>query len=683
MRALPAAPSLFSSTVLAVAAVACACPAAESPVSVAFESGAVDTIYVRAAPLTRELPTPLPATVTVVDLDQAPPGADLADLLDGVAGVQVRRYGGLGAPAVPSVRGAPGAQIVLLVDGLPLTDARDGAVDLASLPLDRYATAEVYRGLAPARFGGPGGAGAVNLISRDAASEPSSLRLTAGSFGETGMRWIRGWRDDAGGRALLAVVHGRRTDNRFSYLDHNQTFAEAGDDHEATRANAWFGEWGANLAGRAETGGLRADAAAGFFRRDGGRPGPVGGFESPHAVVRHVREEVRLGLADADGRLRLDLHASRLDQRLHDDEAEVGGDPPGTVRGLSDDLGTRLVWSGRRELGAVGTLSWRQGADWRRQWYDERRPGVEDPLRVRDALTAFAGLQLDLHGPRLSLLPGWRWQRLEDDFPPIAAVPGWPAPADPGLRVQDDAMPSLGVVWEAAPARVFVDAHAARSVRAPTWTELFGDRRGIDGNPDLLPEQTTTWDLALRLRLRGGALRLRGAVFGTGIERTIVYRQSSWRTSAPENSGRVRATGFEAEAGGALAGGGDWAASLTWQRTRDRGDDPAYAGKELPYLPPLQVTLELRPALGPWRLGLGLVHEAASYRDRYNSAMERIDDRTVVNLSLSRGWRLPGDAGGRRATLGLSLLNLTDNDVYDVEGYPLPGRSLRASLTLH
>ena len=101
-----------------------------------------------------------PGVVTVVDLDNARGGADLAELLARVAGLQVRRYGGIGAEAIPSIRGSTGAQVQVAIDGLPLSDAQSGAVDISLLPLERYDRAEVHRGLVPAGFGGIGAAGA-------------------------------------------------------------------------------------------------------------------------------------------------------------------------------------------------------------------------------------------------------------------------------------------------------------------------------------------------------------------------------------------------------------------------------------------------------------------------------------------------------------------------------------------
>ena len=58
------------------------------------------------------------------------------------------------------------------------------------------------------------------------------------------------------------------------------------------------------------------------------------------------------------------------------------------------------------------------------------------------------------------------------------------------------------------------------------------------------------------------------------------------------------------------------------------------------------------------------------------------DDRVRLDLGLDVTWRPRwlGEAGS--LAVNAAVLNLTDNDVYDIEGYPLPGRSWRAGVAL-
>ncbi|MHB8077937.1 MAG: TonB-dependent receptor, partial [Candidatus Krumholzibacteriia bacterium] len=603
---------------------------------------------------------------------------DVAGLLAAATGLHLRRYGGPGAESVPTIRGASGGQVALLVDGVPLADAQDGRIDLASLPLERFAAAEVYRGPAPSRFGGNGGAAAINLITRASGEAGVGARLFAGAAGDRGGRATAGWRSGDGGRSALLLLHGRTVRNDFRFLDHNQTFANPDDDRERTRLNADFAEWGGALSGRWDGGRLRGDGSVGLFRRDGGRPGPLG-YESPHARVRRERQDVRLSLEDPRAGLRLDVAGARALELLHDDAGEVGWDPPGTTRSGNRDISGRLTVARAAALPgeATGRVQLTAGGDWGRQWYDERRAAVVDPLRVRTTVTAFATLRCDLYGPRLTVAPSWRWQRLTDNFPPLPALPWLPEIPLAAPHVQDAVSPSVAAVWEARPARLFLEAHASRALRAPTWVELFGHRGGVDGNRTLRPERVTARDAGLRWGARGGGRWARLALFTTVTDRAVVWVQNSQRTSQARNIGLTRADGVEWEAGGGAAGDARWSANVTWQDARDRGVDPAYRGRKLPFLPAVEASLGGAVPVGAWEAGAELTHESASWRDRYNTPDERAPARTLLSLSLARTWR-PG--AGRALTVTAELVNVTDNTVYDVEGFPLPGRTARVSL---
>ncbi len=646
----------------------------------ALVAGWADTIHVDAD---RTPGTPYPggpSTVTVVALEDRTGGADLAELLARSAGVQIRRYGGLGAEAVPSIRGSTGAQVAVLIDGVPLADARDGAIDLAALPLERFAAAEIHRGLVPARFGGGSAVGAINLLTRGGGA--SEARLFAGSYGDLGGRWLRHWRGPGGGSAFL-LAHGRRIDNRYAYLDHRQTFANQRDDGPEVRRNAQFAEWGLWGGGRTELGGVRLDASLGTFRRDGGRPGPLG-YLSPHAAVRRQRRDGRLSAAVGGDALTLDVTAAREIEVLHDEygAGEVGWDAPGTTRGTSDDLGARLTWAARLRPGPALGLGGTLGVDWRRQWYDERRRAVDgtrssDPLRRRDAVTGFGSLRLDWFPGRLAALPAVRWRQLVDDFPPLDPL-GRPL-AGEARHVEAAWSPSLALLWEAVPARLLVEGHVARTVRPPTWTELFGHRGGILGRLDLRPEQLRTWDLACRWRR--GDLQLRLGLFESRAERAIVFRQVGQRLSQPVNIGATLTRGVEWEAAGPLPGDGAWRLDLTVQEARDRGEEAAYRGRRLPFLPAVEGSLHLERGWGGWRLGATGTFLGANYRDRYNSDLERAPARTLLDLSLGRSWRSAWP-GLSSLAVTAELINVADSRVYDVEGFPLPGRSARVSLQL-
>ncbi|MFO7609221.1 MAG: TonB-dependent receptor [Candidatus Krumholzibacteriia bacterium] len=660
--------------------------AATAPTAAEFAEAAlagaalVDTLIVSAAPAAGPLAPAVGGLVTRLELDQERGSRDLADALAATAGFQVRRYGAAGASAVPSLRGSAAAQVRLFIDGMPLDDAETGVFNLERLPLERFGAVEIHRGAVPAGLGGIGGAGAVNLLSRPA-RDGATVAAGAGAFGERWASAAWGRTAASGPDGLLLLAHARRADNDFAYTDHNQTFHRSDDDTVRVRANAWLREHGFFLKGGAAAGPFALGGWAGFLRRDGGRPGPVGAYASPHASVRYDRLDGHLGAGWRDGLLRLEVSAARTDETLDDPAGELGFAPPGTTATQGEDLTGRLVWAPGLDLGAGADLALRAGLERRGQWQRQRRDGSEDPGRHRTRTAAFAVADLGWADGRLRLAPAWRWQRAEDDFPPVPALPWLPEPQ--GVRHRrDDVSPSVGLCWDLAPGRAVLEAHAARTVRAPTWIELFGHRGGIVGNRELVPETVEAADLALSLRGPAGRWSGRVAVFSARTDRTIVFVANSQRTSRAVNVGATGTRGLEAELGWSLPADLDLRGNLTWQRARDEGDDPAYAGKRLPYLPDVEAFVRLRRTGPRWRPWLEARFQSANHLDRANTELNMNQDRLRLDLGLDAAWRPAGPDPRWTVTASLAVLNLTDEDAYDIEGFPLPGRSWRAGLEL-
>ena len=648
---------------------------AVTAVGAAAAATAQDTLVVRASALPAPVAPAAAGLVTRIDLADETGGRDLADLLGQGAGFQVRRYGGLGAYSIPSLRGSSPAQIRFFIDGMPVDNAQSGLVDLTRLPLERFATAEIHRGVVPAGLSGIGGAGAVNLVTRQE-DEGTDVRVFAGSFGDLGGRASWGATGGEGRRSALVMVHGRTANNDFTYLDNHRTFHETGDDTLRTRENAWFQEYGAWGSGRLTTGKWDHRVALGYYRRDGGLPAPLGQPDTG-AAVRHATVDGRLSSALAGDQLRLDLAAARSEEYLYDHAGEVGFDPAGTTHALSHDLTGRVSWQPRLLTAPDALLSGLQaqlGMERRGQWVRHRLNEAQQPRRNRSTTSAFASLDVDLAGNRLRLVPAWRWQRNEDDFPPVPGLP-WLPEQDAVKNIRDDVSPSLGMLWSVVAARLFLEAHHARTVRVPTWTELFGYLGYIQGNRELQPEEVVSTDLALTWRPGSGWITLRGAVFLAETEQTILYIQNSQTTNMAVNLGRSRTRGVEIETSALLPAKVLLAGNLTVQSARDRGPDPAYYDKELPYLPAIEAWLRSSREFGSWQPFVELSWEGANYRDRANTELNKAPAREILNVGLTGTWypRWLGPAG----TLAVTgeIINVTDNSVYDVEGYPLPGRT--------
>jgi len=629
-----------------------------------------DTLIVTSRPLPDPVNPAVAGLVTRIELGDEPGFRDAADLLGATAGFQVRRYGAVGSSAVPSLRGSAAAQVRFYLDGMPLNDAQTGMAGLDRIPMDRISAIEIHRGIVPTELGGIGGAGAVNFITRPD-EQGLDLLLRAGSFGELGGRATAGVTNAEGTRSGSVMIRGRRADNDFSYLDHNQTFHNTDDDTVRIRQNSWIEQWGIWAAGTMETGRLVSRASVGHDRRDGGRPGPLG-YLSPYASVRYERTDGQLYFDFDEGLLKLHLGGGRNEEYLYDPEGEVGLGPPGTDRSVSHDVTGRLVWS---PVLAHGVLSFQTGLEAGGRWQKNWIVGKEEPRRNRATGSAFASATLSMAADRLQVMPAWRWQRTRDDFPPVPVFP-WLPETEAVVNQRDDVSTSLGAVWAIHPDRFFLESHAARTVRIPTWVELFGHRGGIDGNRDLQPEDITSVDAAVSYRSGQGGFSGRVAAFLAETDNKIIFTQNSQRTSKAINAGRTSTRGIELEIRAMAPGRFSLTGNLTVQRAEDSGlDYSIYEGKKLPFLPDTEASLRVKRPVAKWTPWLEVAYMGSNYRDRANTELNKAPERTLLNLGLTREWnpRWLGPAGV--VSVSAEVVNLTDNTVYDVEGFPLPGRS--------
>ncbi len=648
----------------------CAVSAGEVAVS---ETGTVavaltDTVVVTAGLIDGPGVPSTASLVTRIDLDDRSGFGDLNDVLGSVAGLQVARLGGWGTSAVPSLRGSSPAQIRFLLDGIPLPDAQTGLAGFDRIPLDRLQAVEVHRGTVPVGLGGVGGIGAINFITRQH-DEGLDASLQAGSFGEVGARATVGGGSTDGTRSGMIMMHGHRADNDYTFLDHNQTFHRDDDDTVRVRENAWVKEWGAWGHGRFARGELSMRGSLGYSRREGGRPGALG-YASPHASVQYDRMDGQLHLDWATGLVKGDLAVGQGDEYLFDPEGEVGFAPPGTTHAISADLYARLAWSPTlvEEL-----LSLDAGFDWGRQRQTETFAGVTDPERQRRTTSAFVAARADLVEGRLRVVPAWRWQHTHDNFPAYKLFP-WLAETTGVNNSRDDVSPALGVVWTTVPDRVFVESHVARTVRIPTWIELFGHRGGVDGNRELLPEQITSVDLPVCPR-NTGRWSGRAAGFHAQPDDTIIFVQNSQKTSRAINLGSTVSRGLELELVAEVASGWSLNTNVTLQRAENRSEDAYTDGNSLPFLPELEAYARLSGRVHRWRPWFEASHLSNNYRDRSNTELNKAPARTLLNLGVGRDWYPAWRGLAGSISVLAEVINLTDNAVYDVAGFPLPGRS--------
>jgi len=211
--------------------------------------------------------------------------------------------------------------------------------------------------------------------------------------------------------------------------------------------------------------------------------------------------------------------------------------------------------------------------------------------------------------------------------------------------------------------------------RPPNFTELFGDRGAIVGNPMLKAEEGDNWDAGFTLQ-KGqlGIFRnifFEYAFFESRLNNLILFIQNSQRTSVATNISKAVIRGHEVSWGSTLLNHFALSGNLTVQHTEDQSEVTYWEGHQLPGRPQFELfnRFECFNALG--KIFYELNYLSNNYLDRAN--FKKVSARKIYNLGISI-YPL------KKLTLTFEIKNLSNARIEDVIGFPLPGRSYFATM---
>lgn len=195
------------------------------------------------------------------------------------------------------------------------------------------------------------------------------------------------------------------------------------------------------------------------------------------------------------------------------------------------------------------------------------------------------------------------------------------------------------------------------------------------GNPDLLPENGRTFDLALKYGIQKGPFRidLRSGGYLSWVKNWIQWKPSFYRYWVPENVAMVFARGIENHVNASFVEG-DWKVSLSgnyvYTITTDESEAAqlqGVSGKQLIYIPRHHGNLFVDTRWKTWSLSYTL--EATGRRSTSYADVETFPLQAYYLHHIAVGKQI------KKFRVELRCNNLTDKEYQNVIWRAMPGRS--------
>ena len=437
-------------------------------------------------------------TVQVVTADQIRQSGvtHVVDLLQQIAGVDIKRRGAGATQSDLNIRGGTFDQTLLLIDGIKLDDAQTGHHTLNFLPppqmIERI---EIIKGPASRAYGQNAFTGAINIITKKETPKILTLDLQKGNYDQTNGSIFVGNTNEK--TSVLGFVS-RNTSDGYRYntdYDHNQFFVKSSFNRHKTPLD--------------------------LIATYSGRKFGANGFYA-NASAKDQYEETQASLVSLSQRRTKGywIFKPKIYWRRGEDMYEYIRNKPEIYRNLhvTNKVGTAFDASLTSDWGQTGI-----GVDISRVSISSNNLGD----RSRTMMNFFLEHRFYLFNKIIDITPG------------IAANYF----SDFGIR----SFPGIDLGWQLSPKLRFY-ANTGATFRIPTFTDLYYSDRTTLGNADLKPEEALSNEIGLRFISSKVIASL--AFFSREAKNLIDYVKKSQDDSIPfkaENIQQVNTSGIDFE----------------------------------------------------------------------------------------------------------------------------------------
>jgi len=546
---------------------------------------------------------------------------DLGEVLTDLTSVNISSYGGPNATKSVRMRGSTAAQVLVLMDGRPINNPRDGEADLSNIPLDDIARVEVMHGPGSSLYGSSAMGGVVNIITKNPPKEGQKTELYS-SFG-TARTYVE------------RMLHGAKI-SKLGYL-----ISGGYQSSQGFRENSELNAKDCNLKLEYE---LNSEnnlkLNSGFYKSRAGTPGPTSSFDPDDKQDTLNRFfDFNWGFKP-DETTGISAKAYQNYDRLEFMEnASDGWNPTNQkdihttiVRGIDLQVDKQL-------LDAYGIVC---GFNYTKNMNDS----TTSAKHKYNVSSGYLENRLDLFDKKLNVNLSARL----DDY------------SNFGTEVN----PNLSALYKLNEGIKF-HGLISRSFRAPTFNDLYWPTTSWEaGNPNLKPEKGITEELGAEVRIN--RYLVSGLTYFHGDFKQLIQWSPDtnyvWR---PENVGSAAINGLELENKIFISDNLDLDINYTYLMARDEDTH-----KYLVYQPMNKVDTCLRYH-GYNGLTVELKGQFTGQRFGNAANTYKVKHFFVFGLSVSKKFK----AG---ITCFAYIDNLANRKYEVIRGYPMPGFSFTGGL---
>lgn len=646
-------------------------------IATAFDNDMLDEVIVTARRVESKVEeTPQKVEIITREDIEKTVAVDLTDVLKKNAGVDVIQYNGvlsgIGIRGFRPEFSGTNKRSLLLIDGRPA-----GSTNLATILLDNVERIEILKGPASALYGSSAMGGVVNIITRRSRGDlKGEARVGYGSFDTR----------DLGARAGGNLTEAIDFDLNASYHNQADDYRMGSGDirpYTAFRTQNVNGRLGADFADH-----WRIDGKFDVFQGcDILTPGDIadGSTNQGSKDVDRAAGDIRLSRKFQTHTLSLTAYTA---QEKNDYRRVTSTNPLDQPYLPYNYYDNQIDWYG---VQVQNDWQWSDahnlviGIDWERVDTETRslsRTGQQQapfyPDNRKETLGLYAENTFRFNDGNTILTLGGRYDSIETTTLQTPFLTNF-TPSSTESNIFNPSIGAKQVLWpgvrlHASAGRAFVTPEAAQ-LTGYSETIRGGQPQITQGNPDLKPERSISWDMGIEYADERS--RLDVTYFWTKVEDRIISNVVISKPPPPApvivtyaNGNEARIQGLEIEGSWRVADPWTLFANITYYFQRE--ETLGGVTSDIKNVPKETIRAGVDYAEGPWSGRLQARYVGERFDNDFTVAgIPTIAYPTFTVADVNINYRF---AKAHRVSLDVN--NLFDRDYYEKKGYNLAGRSL-------